>query len=204
MSKVALKISNLADAEADVKAQNAVTNCSGTLLANPTPPEVGALNSARSALAAAIADQVSKQQAAQAATEVKKQKRADLETKYAALGNKVQAVSGGDAAIITARGFDVVSAGAPVMMGPVTGMMATPGVGEGKVDWMCDPQKGAFYLLQTSPDVMPRVWTNQEPSKKSSGTLSGLTSLTRLWVRAAAKGANNTGGWSDPALVNVP
>ncbi len=107
-------------------------------------------------------------------------------------------------AIITARGFDVVSAGAPVMMGLVTGMMATSGDGERKVDWMCDPQKGAFYLLQTSPDVMPRVWTNQEPSKKSSGTLSGQTSLTRLWVRAAAKGANNTGGWSDPALANVP
>jgi hypothetical protein len=27
---------------------------------------------------------------------------------------------------------------------------------------------------------------------------------TRVWVRAAAKGSNNTGAWSDPVLAMVP
>lgn len=127
-----------------------------------------------------------------------------MEEKYAKLAAKVQDVSGGDAAIITERGFDVVVKGGPLMMAQVTGMLATPGDAEGSADWMCDPMKGALFLLQTSPDAMPRVWSNQEPSKKSRGTIAGLRSLTRVWVRAAAKGSNNTGAWSDPALVNVP
>ena len=65
-------------------------------------------------------------------------------------------------------------------------------------------QPGAMFLLQTSPDVLPRVWTNQEPSKTSSGTIPGLPPLSRVWVRAGAKGSNNTGAWSDPALVVIP
>ena len=69
---------------------------------------------------------------------------------------------------------------------------------------MCDPQKGGLYLVQTSPDVVPRVWSIQESSKKSSGSIPGLPSLTRVWVRVAIKGSHNTGEWSDPALGIVP
>ena len=69
---------------------------------------------------------------------------------------------------------------------------------------MCDPQAGALYLAQTSPAANPPVWTPQEPSKKSKGDIDGLPSLTRIIVRVAAKGSNNTGAWSDPAFVIVP
>ena len=61
---------------------------------------------------------------------------------------------------------------------------------------------GGFKYV--SADVLPRVWVNQEPSKISSGTISGLPSLSRQWIRAAAKGSNNTGGWSDPAFAVIP
>jgi hypothetical protein len=36
---------------------------------------------------------------------------------------------------------------------------------------------------------MPRTWMNQEPSKKPSGTITGLPSVTRVWVRVVAKAA---------------
>src|SRR5436190_524442 len=72
---------------------------------------------------------------------------------------------GGGAAFIVARGFEVAGTGAPRMMAQVTGMAATPGDAEGKIHWMCDPQTSAIFLLQTSPDAMPRVWSDREPSK---------------------------------------
>lgn len=204
MAKIALNMKGISDADASEKAALAVTNCSGTQLANPAPAEVAALQAAQEGFDAALADQAAKQQAAIAATEAKNAARLVLEAKYSALGKKVETIGEGEAAFITARGFAVVTVGGPVLYGQVTNMVATPGDGEGKADWMCGPQKGAIYLLQTSPDVEPRVWTSQEPSRTSSGTISGLPSLTRVWIRAAAKGSNNTGGWSDPALVVVP
>ena len=204
MAKVANNMKGTPDTDASAKAANAVTNCSGTQLATPAPAEVADLGTAQVAFAAALADQIAKQSAAKAATEVKNGLRLTMETKYNALGKKVENISGGDAAIIVARGFAVVSAGAPVTYGQVTNMVASPGDGDGKIDWMSDPQAGAIYLVQTSADVTPRVWSSQEPSTKSSGSIAGLASLTRQWVRAAAKGSNNTGAWSDPALVIVP
>jgi len=36
-----------------------------------------------------------------------------------------------------------------------------------------------------------------------NGQIGGLTPVSRGWVRVAAKGSHNTGGWSDPALVTM-
>jgi len=130
--------------------------------------------------------------------------RVALEIAYANLGGKVQTVSGGDPAVITARGYDVVSAHAPVTYGQITGMVATPGDQAGHIHWMSDPSGAPIIMLQTSPAVSPPVWTDQEPATKSSGDIGNLPSLTRVMVRACAKGSNNTGAWSDPAFVIVP
>jgi hypothetical protein len=204
MSKVALNVKGVPDARVSEKAGLAVTNCSGTQLANPTPPEVAELATAKTEFDLAVTDQVATQKAAETATEKKVKARDALERAYAKLGGKVGDIANGDAVFIEARGFDVVKTGSVVMVEQVTGLVVTPGDNAGTADWMCDPQKGAIILIETSPDVLPRVWTKQDPSKKSSGTLTNLPSLTRVWVRVAAKGSNNTGGWSDPALVVVP
>ena len=172
-------------------------------LATPQPPEVVALSTALGAFDAAVADQAAKDQAAKVATDNKRQRRAILEAAYAALGNLVQNASAGNANFITARGFEVTTPGAPVMMDQVMGLVVTPGDHEGGLDWMCDPQKNAIYLLETSPDVLPRVWTKHETSRKSNGSIAGLPVASRIWLRVAAKGSHNTGGWSDPALVTV-
>jgi hypothetical protein len=125
--------------------------------------------------------------------------RNDLTT----IANWAEGVTTDPVKLTNAR-FQLRATPQPVTMVQITNLAATPGDGEGKVDWMCDPQPNAIYLIETSPDLTPRVWSKQDPSKKSSGTITGLPSLTRVWVRVAAKGSNNTGGWSDPALIAVP
>lgn len=205
MSKVANNISGIPDKEASDKAAKAVTNCSGTQLATPTPPEVAALDTAQKAYDAACADQVLKLQASLAATQVKLQARANLEFAYDKLGGVVQTVTNGVPAAIVATGFDVsASSHTPVAAGPVTGLVVSGGANEGELHWQVKADTGMIILVQTSPDVLPRVWTNQAPVKKHSGTVTGLTSLTHVWVRVAEKGAHDTGPWCDPAMGSVP
>jgi len=41
-------------------------------------------------------------------------------------------------------------------------------------------------------------------SRRCGGLILGSPPVAHVWVRVAAKGSNNTGAWSDPALVTVP
>ena len=186
MAKVANNISGIPDKAASDKAAKAVTNCGGTRLVTPTPPEVATLDTAQQAFDAACADQVLKSQANLAATQVKLQARANLEAAYAALGGVVQTVSNGAPAVIVAGGYDVAAtAHTAVAAGPVTNLVVIAGANEGELHWQLKADPAMIILVQTSPDVLPRGWTNQPPVKKHSGTVGGLPSLTHVWVRAA-------------------
>jgi len=204
MAKVALNIRDVADQQALSKAAKGYNACAGAQLQNPTPAEVTVLQAAVAAFESALSDVVAKEQAYQTAVAAKNQKRAAMEAAYADVGKIVDKVAKGDKAVIFERGYDAVREGAPVTMVPVTNLAVTAGDAEGTVRWTCDPQKGAMYLLEVSPDVVPRSWVKQDPARKSSGRLTGLPPATRQWLRVAAKGSHNTGGWSDPALVTVP
>ena len=140
----------------------------------------------------------------QALVATKDTARAAIEDCLRTLASQVSDVAKGQAFLILDAGMNTTSEGTPITMVPVTEMSATAGDHEGEINWMCHQQKGAIFLLQTSPDVMPQVWTPREASKSSSGTIGGLPSLTRVWVRACAKGSHNTGGWSNPASAIVP
>jgi hypothetical protein len=72
----------------------------------------------------------------------------------------------------------------------------------GDTDWMCGPVNGvSVYLLQSNrvnPDTEAE-WKYADSSTKSNGTLNGNTP-GKIWVRTAAKGADDQpGAWSDPA-----
>ena len=62
------------------------------------------------------------------------------------------------------------------------------------------------YEIQTSVDpVTASSWAFKKSAPKSSVTIDGLTSGTKMWVRVRAVGAGNaTGPWSDPATKTVP
>jgi hypothetical protein len=72
----------------------------------------------------------------------------------------------------------------------------------GDTDWMCAAVNGvSVYILQTNrtnPDTESE-WHYADSSTKSSGTLRG-NAPGKIWVRVAAKGADDQPGpWSDPA-----
>ena len=72
----------------------------------------------------------------------------------------------------------------------------------GDTDWMCGPVNGvSVYILQVNrvhPDTEGE-WKYADSSTRSSGTLKGNTP-GKIWVRVAAKGADEQpGAWSDPA-----
>ena len=135
---------------------------------------------------------------------VKNAARSDVEDSLRTLGGQVDDVAKGDIGVIHDAGMNGSSAGGPLTMVQVTDMKVTSGQHDGELDWMCNRQPGAIFNTETSPDVLPRVWTHRSASKASSGTIGSLPSMTKVWVRTCAQGSNNTGAWSDPALGNVP
>ena len=80
------------------------------------------------------------------------------------------------------------------------GVKNVVGNGSGKIIFL--QAKAAFPHTET---IFLRAKAVFLRSKTTSALhITGKTSLVRLWVRVAAKGSNNTGAWSDPALVTVP
>ena len=136
--------------------------------------------------------------------DVKNATRADVEDSMRTLGGQVDEVAKGDIGIIHDAGMNGSSAGGPLTMEQVTELSITSGQHEGEVDWICHRQPGAIFNTETRPDVTPRVWTHRSASKASSGTIPGLPSMTKVCLRVNAQGSNNTGGWSDIAIGNVP
>jgi hypothetical protein len=74
-------------------------------------------------------------------------------------------------------------------------------------DFVCDVDPVAkSYEVELSVDpVSPTSWQKKMTVTKSSGTIMGLTSSARMWVRVRAIGAHpQPGPWSDPAAKTVP
>jgi hypothetical protein len=154
--------------------------------------KIAAVESARAALALAVAD-------ADAAAET----AMNLLNQEAAY---VQTTSGGDPVKIQSSGYDVQSDGGPIHMTQVQNLHAATGDSPGEVDVNWNKTDGAkSYEIQTTTDPnTPSSWAFKDTSTKSKATLTGLTSATRVWVRVRAIGANDKGGWSDPAETVVP
>lgn len=99
------------------------------------------------------------------------------------------------------------AANAPVGTTQVLNLVLTEGDFEGTLDAAWDRVRGASsYEIQISVDpITPTSWAFKQSASKSSATISGLTSGTKLWVHVRAIGAGNTPGpWSDPATKVVP
>lgn len=169
-----------------------------------TPAELAALTTATATLEAANTNLSGKRAELATAENDVLNAAAGVRTAYGKYCKVADNACDGDDAKITTLDLDIAGKAAPRTMVQVANLKASPGDQEGSADWMCDPQAGALFNVESSPDSTPRVWTPRGASKKSSGTVPGLPSLTRVWLRVNAQGSNNTGAWSDPALVNVP
>ena len=123
-------------------------------------------------------------------------------------GAYVQSESGGDEAKILSSGFGVRGAAAPISpVGQVLNLAVTEGDNPGSVDGQWDPVEGkktyevAFYV---GADPATGTYTQAAPVTASRTTLTGLSSGSRVWVKARALGAAGPGPWSDPATKIVP
>ena len=93
--------------------------------------------------------------------------------------------------------------------GPMTApqdLKVSMGSSDASLDWHCHPVAGASSMepQTTTTPTDPASWKSQTPVTQSSGTLTGLLSGQRHYVRLRAIGPLGPGPWSDEASKMVP
>jgi hypothetical protein len=208
MAKVKLDLKNLKPDETIALAntiKTAMTGNANFTAPNPTLTALGTLiTTAETKLSAAHAARVALDLAMDERDAATAALRAGLTQEAAYVEN----ITGGDRAKIESAGMGVRGDGAR-LGGPtqVLNLVVAEGDREGAlaVDW--ERLRGVkSYEVQTSADpITATSWSFKMSASKSSATLKGLTSGSRVWVRVRAIGAENaTGPWSDPAVKTVP
>ena len=176
-------------------------------LANPNPPaaEYEAIVAAAEAAMQKIADlETALKSARLAAGPLVEAARVATET----LARRCEDAFASDPAGAIRVGFEVSGQAASTPAGGygapqelATSMNENPGA----IDWQCHPEAGAdFYELETTVDPVHGPWLRQESSTRSRGTITGLPSGTRIYLRVRANGARGAGPWSEVSDRMVP
>ena len=128
--------------------------------------------------------------------------------------NALLTLEGSYVANHSTTGADVESAGFTAsagfnpsgVPGQVNNLSVSAGDNDGSLDAHFDPEPVAkTYEVQTSPDPMtPSTFVHGDTVTKSSCTLTGLTSGSRVWVRVRAINGAGKGPWSEPISKIVP
>lgn len=202
MSKVKLSLDELSISEKIQLATNITTSMTGNAT-YPTPnPKLSDIQTLAQALRDAAAKAEEKRRESQIATIAQEEAEDALDASLTLLGSYVENTSGGIEALILSAGMDVRAeaekSGIPATPGPVA---ATTGDDAGEIDLTWSRVKGAkSYIIQhaTSPETVDADWKFATTSTKSSATVTGLPSGTRLWFRVAATGSAGQSPWSAP------
>jgi len=123
-----------------------------------------------------------------------------LEASY--VGNHSATTADVESAGLTAS----APAGAAVAPDQVHNLTVTTGDSDGLLDVHWDPASAAkSYEIESSPEPMTAgSFTHKDTVTKSSVTLTGFTSGTRVWLRVRAVNGKGKGAWSDPVSKIVP
>lgn len=208
MAKVKLGLRNLSPDELVGLANQIKTAMTGNANFTTPNPALTALGTLITTAQTKIATYNSAKAAAETALSDRDAALVALRAGLTQEADYVQNVTGGDATKIESAGMSVRDDAAPI--GPPTqvlNLVVTVGDNDGSLDASWDPVRGAAsYEVQTSVDpITPSSWAFKQTATKSSGTLAGLTTGARMWVRVRAVGSGNTPGpWSDPATKTVP
>ncbi len=207
MSKPKLNLSELGFPETLVLANGIKTAMTGNANFTTPVPTLAALGTLITTAQTALDTYT----AALADTETKLSAREDaflaLRAGLTQLAGYVEAASGGDRTKFESAGMAVRADRTPSQVpGQILNLVLTEGDFPGTLDAAWDPDRFArLYEAQISPDPMTESgWVNKATSTKSSKTLDGLTSGSKVWVRVRANGAAGVGPWSDPATKVVP
>ena len=131
-----------------------------------------------------------------------------LRTEHTAVAKAVESEARGDAAMLTASGYDLAAEATSSTAPPdkVLNLNVTASENDGQLDVQHDPVSGGrtYELQLTSVDPVTGPWVAQGANTSSRCTLTGLTSGQRVWLRVRAVGVNGPGAWSDPYTKIVP
>ena len=121
----------------------------------------------------------------------------------------IQKTSAGDETKINLLPVEMkASPGPTTAPGQVTDLKLSPGANAGEVKSALKKTTGAqgYEYEYTTDPTKPDTWEHLETSSGSRTTFTGLTSGSKIWVRARAVGGKKTGkgAWSDPATITVP
>ena len=123
----------------------------------------------------------------------------------------VNQIAGSDetrAAAVLGAGYEVVDRSVPVgAMPKIENVRVAPGEVDGTFAAGWDPVARGLnaYVIEIAEDAAGQpVWQHAGVTKKSTLTLTGLTSARRYSVRVAAVGAAGQGPWSDTATKVAP
>ena len=202
MAKINLSLKLLTVAEKVALAELLVTELTGNPDFTDPEPTLASITTLKNALntragTAAVARQESKTQTALLNTA-----EDELDAGLTALGGWAEGKVMGNPDKLTGGGFTLQADGSPTTLVQVTALEVSRGDNAGEIDWMCDSQDGATgYEIQCSTNPNdPALWQHADVFSKSSGTLTGLATGVRCWIRCRALGTNNKKGpWSNPA-----
>lgn len=196
--KVIIDVSKRTDAELDNDAQAIVTALTGNA-SFPTPsPTLIVVGAAITAYQDAMNDAAN---GGPANTELKDQKREELEDILRQLGAYIELVADGDAAKMLSSGFKISKTPTPV--GPLpkpTGFEVKP-EGKGEISLQCDPQNGARvyqfeYVKVSAATPGAIVWTIKTVTKAKI-LLTGLESGQEYIFRVVPIGTSDVREYSD-------
>ena len=205
--QVKLGLNRLSPAEKVALTNTIVTAMTGNAnFGTPNPPlatlttkattlnaKIGAVNTAKASYETALAERDDAEIA--------------LDADLTQEGAYVENASGGDKAKIESAGMGVRAPRTPpTVPAQVMNLVLTAGDFTGSLDVAFDPTNGSkSYEVQTCADPLNEAnWMFKGSFTKSSGTVDGLTSGSKQWVRVRAVGAAGVGPWSDPATKVVP
>lgn len=119
-----------------------------------------------------------------------------------------QAEAKGEVTAIVAMGWEVANAqpATPQPIGQVLNLQVTGGDNDGELDYTHERTAGAItYERQTTTTPTEAAsWVDRSTLPRSSGTIAGLPSGSRQWLRVRAVGVLGPGPWSDAASKTVP
>jgi hypothetical protein len=207
MAQIKLNFSRLSIPEKIARARQIVLSMTGNAHFTTPQPSLAVITAATDELEQAESDTQAARQEAKTKTTIRNTKEDGLTRLVSQEGGYVTAVAAGDEAVIQSAGMDVrATPGTSSAPTQPQALGATAGDHDGEMDLSWDPVvEAASYVIETSPDPPTATsWKHQGVSTKSSFTVTGLQSGSRIWFRVAAINASGQSGWSDPATKIVP
>ena len=207
-AKVKLALSELNITQKVTLTQTVVIQSTGNPnLPTPTTPTLVVLLAGATDLDAKFLIADGARQASQTATANQNTSEGQLDLLLTQFGNFVENATGGDEAKILSTGLSVRAPSSPIGDLPqVTNFSVSEGDNAGELDTHWDSVRGArSYRLEQSLDpITATSWSLADIVTRSQGTISGLTSGTKYWLRAAAIGTVGQGPWSNPVPKVAP